>query len=241
MKEFDLDELAAFDGRQPGKPVYVARDGKVYDVSASKLWQGGDHMRRHHAGTDLSGEFAAAPHGEEVFAKVVQVGVIKGHHLVSTAWEALPPWLAGLLTRVPFLARHPHPMLVHYPIVFMFSVLGFTMLALATGNPNFATTALHCLVAALLFTPLAIASGLLTWWINYHARPIRPVLIKLWCSVALLAAAGAVLVWRLLVPDILARPGEERLGYLLLVFSLAILVSVIGWFGATLTFPLEKK
>jgi len=241
MKEFNLEELANFDGREPGKPVYMARDGKVYDVSASKLWKGGDHMRRHHAGTDLSGELSAAPHGDEVFERVVQVGVIKSHPLVSADWPHLPDWLSRLLLRVPFLARHPHPMLVHYPIVFMMSVFGFTFLALITGYRAFEVTALHCLGAGLLFTPLAIATGLFAWWLTYQARPMRPIKIKIWCSGLLMILAAALFVWRLVDPEILATPGPGRIIYLLAVCALALLVGVIGWFGASLTFPLEKS
>jgi hypothetical protein len=29
--------------------------------------------------------------------------------------------------------------------------------------------------------------------------------------------------------------------YLLLVFSLVPIVTIIGWFGATMTFPIEKE
>lgn len=240
MKEFDLEELTAFDGQEAGKAVYVARDGKVFDVSESKLWKGGTHMKRHRAGNDLTADFAAAPHGEEVFERVTQVGVLK-KAADRTALRPLPDWLDKMLIKFPILVRHPHPMLVHYPIVFMLSVTGFTLLALATGNMAFATTALHCLIAALLFTPLAIATGLFTWWLNYHAKPMRPVLIKIWCSSILLVAAAAVFTWWMMAPDILSRPGLPRLGFLLLACSLLPLVSVIGWFGATLTFPLEKK
>ncbi len=240
MKEFDPETLATFNGDKPDQPVYVARDGKVYDVSASKLWKGGSHMRRHRAGTDLSVDFGAAPHGEEVFARVSQVGVLNKSSGI-TARRRLPAWVETLFDRFPFLVRHPHPMLVHYPIVFMISVPAFTLLALLTGNMSFATTALHCLIAAILFTPLAIATGLFSWWLNYLARPMRAVRIKIWCSSLLMTVAVTAFIWRLLVPDILVSPGPERLGYLLLVFALAPLVSVIGWFGAKLTFPLEKK
>ena len=34
MKEFTLEELAEFDGRE-GRPAYVAYDGMVYDVTES--------------------------------------------------------------------------------------------------------------------------------------------------------------------------------------------------------------
>lgn len=239
MKEFDPEALSTFNGQEEGKPIYVARDGKVYDVSASKLWKSGTHMKRHQAGTDLSADFAAAPHGEEVFERVSQVGVLK-KAAGPVDMRQMPVWLEKILTGFPILVRHPHPMLVHFPIVFMLSVPCFTLFALATGNMAFATTALHCLVAGLLFTPLTVATGLFTWWLNYMAKPIRPVRIKIWCSSILLAVAAVVCTWRFMMPDILSRPGPESMGYLFLVCALAPLVLVVGWFGAKLTFPLER-
>lgn len=239
MKEFDRQTLAAFNGQQDGGQSYVAKDGKVYDVSASKLWKNGMHMKRHQAGNDLSDAFAAAPHGEEVFERVRPVGVLITAD--KAAMRPLPPWLEIILAKFPVMARHPHPMLVHYPIVFMFSVSVFTLLALTTGNMSFATTALHCLVASLLFTPLAIASGLFTWWLNYLAKPMRAVRIKIWGSSILMMAASGAFIWQLMMPDILTKSGPERLAYLCLVCALLPLVSVIGWFGAQLTFPVDKR
>jgi predicted heme/steroid binding protein len=57
MQEFDIAELEKFDGNN-GRPVYVAHKGKVYDVSNSKLWKNGLHMKRHHAGNDLTVRYA---------------------------------------------------------------------------------------------------------------------------------------------------------------------------------------
>lgn len=61
MKEFTLDELAEFDGRD-GRPAYVAYEGTVYDVSESAMWGDGDHEGMHQAGADLTEEHADAPH-----------------------------------------------------------------------------------------------------------------------------------------------------------------------------------
>lgn len=238
MKEFDPQTLAEFDGRDSGKPVYVARDSKVYDVSGSKLWQDGQHMKRHQAGRDLSADFEAAPHGVEVFERVSQVGVLAEKD--TAADRRLPPWLARILRRYPILGRHPHPMLVHYPIVFMFAVPGFTLLALISGVKSFETTAFHCLGAGVLFLPLTISTGLFTWWLNYQARPMRPVRIKIWFSVLLLLDALIAFIWRWATPNILTAPPAGFV-YLLLICSLAALVSIIGWFGAQLTFPMENR
>ncbi len=60
-----------------GKPVYIAFKGKVYDVSDSFMWSGGTHMAEHQAGKDLTEEFENAPHGEEVFERYPQVGVLR--------------------------------------------------------------------------------------------------------------------------------------------------------------------
>ena len=64
MKKFDLEELAKFDGKE-GRPLYVAHQGNVYDVSDSKLWKNGLHMNRHHGGRDLTTDIKGAPwHGD---------------------------------------------------------------------------------------------------------------------------------------------------------------------------------
>jgi len=58
------DELKQFNGRD-GKPVYVGYKGKVYDVSASDLWELGSHMDEHYAGQDLTEFMELAPHDED--------------------------------------------------------------------------------------------------------------------------------------------------------------------------------
>jgi predicted heme/steroid binding protein/uncharacterized membrane protein len=236
MQEFDQETLAEFNGSQEDGPIYIARNGKVFDVSGSKLWQTGMHMKRHQAGRDLTADFTAAPHGEEVFAKFTQVGVLVDKGVGDG--QQLPTWLSSFLDRYPFFRRHPHPMLIHYPIVFMFGAAGFMLLALLTGSRSFETTAFHCLGAGLIFIPPAMGTGFLTWWINYRARPLRPVHIKIWCSLLLLLDCAILFTWRLLEPDILMHRVSASYFYIFLVCALVPIVSVIGWFGAQLTFPL---
>lgn len=237
MKEFSPQELAEYNG-QDGKPAYMAHDGKVYDVSESKLWKGGIHMRRHKAGADLTTDIQAAPHNTEVLDRYPQVGVLKK----ETAPEVkLPKFAAWLLEKNPFFRRHPHPMTVHFPIVFFLSTPFFNVLYLLTGNSSFETTALHCLAGGILFGMVAIATGLFTWWYNYMAKMMKPIAIKIPLSLALMVIAIVVFVWRLVNPEVMTGPQGANTVYLVLVLSFFPIVSIIGWFGATMTFPIEKE
>lgn len=53
--------------------VWVAYRGKVYDVTASRLWKNGKHYE-HWAGQDLTHELPEAPHTESVFLKFKVIG-----------------------------------------------------------------------------------------------------------------------------------------------------------------------
>ena len=67
------DELAQCDGNE-GRPAYVAYQGNIYDVSGSKLWKGGSHLKKHAAGNDLTSALKTAPHGEEKVLGMPLVG-----------------------------------------------------------------------------------------------------------------------------------------------------------------------
>jgi len=105
IKEFSPEELAQFNG-QDGKPVYIAHGGKVIDVTASKLWKGGLHMKRHHAGKDLTTDIQAAPHKLEVLDRYPQVGVLKQD---SASERKLPASLSWLLHASPCSDAIPIP------------------------------------------------------------------------------------------------------------------------------------
>ena len=237
MKEFTPEALNQFNGEND-QPIYVAHKGKVYDLSESKMWRKGMHMKRHQAGCDLTTDIQAAPHEPDVLERYPQVGVLKKE---PAAGQQIPAALETLLTRFPFLRRHPHPMTVHFPIVFMFSTTVFTLIYLLTGVKAFETTAFHCLGAGVLFNIVGILTGLYTWWLNYMAKMLKPVKIKLPLTITMLMVSIILFVWRFNVPDVLEKMNGSGIIYLLLVLKLSAMVMVVGWNGAKMTFPTEKE
>ncbi|MEJ2655976.1 MAG: cytochrome b5 domain-containing protein [Desulfobacterales bacterium] len=235
MKEFNADELSGYNGEN-GNPVYVAYQGNVYDVSGSKLWRNGMHMRRHHSGKDLTTDIQAAPHEPDVLERYPKVGTLKK----EPEERQLPAVIAWLLQKYPMLRRHPHPMTVHFPIAFTFSPPIFIFLYLITGVKSFETTAINCLAAGIIFTIVAIGTGFYAWWLNYLAKPMKALKIKIPLAFVLLILEIFLFVWRINVPDIIKPVGGSGVIYLLIVFSLLPIVTIIGWFGASITFPIEK-
>ena len=237
MKRFTEEALAEYNGKN-GKPVYIAHDGKVYDVSESKLWKTGLHMKRHESGQDLTMDIQAAPHEPEVLERFSQVGELAKADVIEPKMPAL---LARLIEKYPFLRRHPHPMTVHFPIVFMISTAVFNILYMVTGIHAFETTAFHCLGGGVLFILVAGTTGYYTWWMNYMSQPMRAVTTKKRVVAVLFLVAAVAFIWRATVPDIMNMNGFGSIVYFLLTLSLFPLVTVIGWFGASLTFPTEKS
>lgn len=72
MKNYSKSQLALRNGTDK-EEIWVAFQGKIYDVTLSKLWKNGKHYE-HWAGQDLTEELADAPHSEKVFEKFEVVG-----------------------------------------------------------------------------------------------------------------------------------------------------------------------
>lgn len=72
LPEYTRQQLALRNG-QDREEVWVAYQGRIYDVTKSRLWKDGKHYE-HWAGQDLTGEFSDAPHTEYVFDKFKVIG-----------------------------------------------------------------------------------------------------------------------------------------------------------------------
>ena len=231
MKEITSEELLAFNGKD-GNPVYIAFEGKVYDVSKSLLWSSGLHMKRHPSGKDLSGEISAAPHGPEVLERYPQVGILKKGP--SEELKYLPLILQNLIQRFPMARRHPHPMIVHFPIAFLMAASLFILLHLLFQSPSFEIASFYLLVLGAISSPFAMATGLFTWWVNYRLKLTHFVRRKIQLSILLLISEIILIVWRSSSPRI-SNPI-----YFIMMFLLTPIVVLLGYYGGQMTFPPEK-
>lgn len=77
LRRYTREELAACDGSDPGRPVLIAYQGKVYDVTGSFPWAQGRHWGGLRAGRDLTGQLKESIHGEEMLERVPWVGVLE--------------------------------------------------------------------------------------------------------------------------------------------------------------------
>jgi len=231
MKEFISEELLSFNGKD-GNPVYIAFQGKVYDVSKSRLWSKGFHMNRHPSGKDLSGEISAAPHGEEVFERYPQVGILKKE--APEELKHLPPMLQNLLQRFPMMKRHPHPMVVHFPLAFLMASSLFVLLCLIFKTYSFESTSFYLLLLGAIASPFAMVTGLLTWWINYRLKLTLFVKRKIQLSILLLIFEIILIVWRSF------QPQASNPIYFIMTILLTPIVGLLGYYGGQMTFPAEQ-
>lgn len=73
-KQFTIEELSKYNGSN-GKPVYVAVDGIVYDLSKVESWGGGKHFDII-AGKDLTKEFNLHHGIKEILKDKAKVGIL---------------------------------------------------------------------------------------------------------------------------------------------------------------------
>jgi hydroxylamine dehydrogenase len=72
-EQITSDMLSYFDGKD-GRRAIIAVEGKLYDVTGSRVWQEGVHLGRHQAGQDLTEALKDAPHKSEMLDRIPVIG-----------------------------------------------------------------------------------------------------------------------------------------------------------------------
>lgn len=216
IMEFKMtrEELKEFNGKD-GKPAYIAYKGKVYDVTGSDFWKDGTHIGRFHAGEDLTDSIGMSPHGEANIFRFKEVGALddgnvaesnqqeSGDTIVPDSNAMISELDQKMISRMKWYKKnHPHPKVIHFPI----GMLGFAFFAqilsivlyLINGASISATivtaSGLIATAFSILFTLPAIASGALSFYINYNGFA-NPILKKKIIGSAVLMVTSVITVF----------------------------------------------
>ena len=231
-RTFTFQELEQFNGKD-GQPAYTAVDGVVYDVTASKMWREGLHVRKHFAGQDMSGDILLAPHSKDRLDRFPRVGVLAESAPKPAASEMAVPFFPAFMYK-----KHAHPASVHFPIalIVVAVLLDFLGVGLAVTGCCGDGALWFCgcasvvnLFSGVLLAPMAIVSGLMDWKYQFDGAMSRLFQWKIGLSVLFMVVAGLALVLRL------TDSGGPV--YHLLLWSLAPMVLALGFVGGKITFP----
>jgi len=229
----DRERLQKSDGKD-GRETLIGFEGKVYDVSESRLWKNGLHMNLHHAGRDLTDHLPMAPHGPEMLERIRQVEALEPPPAQQRdERDELKETLTALYQKF-----HPHPITIHFPIaLFIFSAFLDLLFVIFGQADSLASASLYAFLFAAFVAPMAMGSGFLSWWLNYNATLTSTFLKKIMGSLTLLAVAMVCLAWRLFDPGVAMDPGAAGWIYHGLVISTWPIVAFIGYQGGKITFP----
>ena len=232
IKRITHEELRKNNGKD-GNSSYVAVDGKVWDLSSSKMWSNGHHVNTHHAGQDLSIAMQAAPHSLEVlehFELIGELVEIKPRHLLREFPQPSPltSWI---------LAKHPHPISVHFPIGLGIASSIFIFFSLLFDINGLAEVSFYNLIFAAITAPLSAGAGLLSWYYNYGGVWTSIFRTKFILSVFLILILALAIAIRVMFLE----RGESSLTYSFIYYGLVLLiaptVASIGRLGGKITFP----
>lgn len=234
-RRFSVDELEQYDGKD-GRRAYVAYKGKVYDVTDSKLWRNGVHVRAHRAGEELTDAMVAAPHEDDVMERFEVVGILIDESELGAEHEGAP-WWAQLS-----LDHHLHPIAVHFPTALgatapIFALLSFAFLANRAVYETLQWIAFANLAVCALASIPAVITGIVSWYYNYAAVMTPIYRVKWGGSIVLLSISTGALLVRLLWMEDLEPAGAAFWAYTALLVLHAPTVAVLGHYGGKITFP----
>lgn len=111
----------------------------------------------------------------------------------------------------------------------------YLLLTLLTGNSYFEHTVEHLIVIVILAIPVSFFSGIHDWKKKYRAANAPIFIKKIRLSFLLFLLCVSAVVLRLTTPDVMSRQGVEHWLYLVLLFSMLPVVTLLGHYGGKLS------
>jgi predicted heme/steroid binding protein/uncharacterized membrane protein len=233
--ELDKTKLSENDGKD-GKPAYVAYNGKIYNVTESKMWKKGLHMNRHQAGQDLTEAIGAAPHGPEVLTRFNEAGKLKIEQ-EQVVRPPLPNWLNNFFEKYPFFKRHPHPMVVHFPMAFFMAATIFLFWYYVISPERALLDSIFYMhILGTLSLPVTLLTGWLSWQVNYLGKTIGNITRKIIFSIVVLIFDIIVLISITGNLELLVNPQGFQIVIAILIFLYLPIVAYIGQQGGDLVY-----
>lgn len=267
------EQLKEFNG-QNGKPAYIGFQGKVYDISKSDFWPNGAHMGMFNAGEDLTDKIHMSPHGEKNVFRYPVVDTLEDGTATETATatastDTVTPNSNNLMSDVDnkmvarmkwYRKNHPHPKMIHFPIgmigyAFFAQVLAVILTLFGQSDTaNFLTaTGIIVTAFAVLFIIPAVASGALSFYINYNGFANSVLKKKMVGSAVLLVLCViTVIIGKLeIMPETIWGPAGKLDNFrsyspftsiysILTLINMAV-VTFIATQGGKLTWPEDKN
>jgi uncharacterized membrane protein len=134
--------------------------------------------------------------------------------------------------KAALLAKHAqHPVIIHFPIALFIVSVALDLIAIWKSNPMMAKAAYYNLIAAALTAPVAIASGLTAWQLQFEGAKLKGNLL-LHLAFGLSASA---MIWLLCGLRFRQQRGaaQKTPGFIYISLALAtvLLIAIAGHLG----------
>ncbi len=111
----------------------------------------------------------------------------------------------------------------------------YLILTLATANSYFEHTVEHLILIVVLAIPVSFFSGIHDWKTKYRAAKAPVFIKKIRLSCLLFALCASAVAIRLSSPDVMSQQGIDHWLYLVTLFSMLPVVTLLGHYGGKLS------
>ncbi len=127
-----------------------------------------------------------------------------------------------------------HPVAAHFSNGLVPVAVLYLLLTLPAGDPFFEHTVKHLIIIVLLAVPVSFFSGLRDWDINYKRAKTPIFLNKIRLSIVLFLLVASAVTIRLAVPEVMYRNDWLHWVYVVLLFVMLPVVTLLGHYGGKL-------
>lgn len=134
------------------------------------------------------------------------------------------------------LKHHLHPVTVHFPNGILPAIVVFLALSVYFNILHLETAAYYNLIFVLAMLPLVMLTGFIEWQRRYKGIKSAIFILKIICSLIVLALASVLVFWRLIDPQVVAEGSSSRYIYLGIAAGLLVVTGIAGFLGGKLLF-----